>query len=142
MTGFDHVIDVNVDKYWAAQVCFCRVLGIPYHSATDPEGEFRVGKALACSLAYVPWRWLRLAAATGIYWECRLHIDMLCDEADQVRTESNAELTYQILDYTRFYLVKESTKDWPELGGLAIQKLRHLDYHEEIKTWDAELNRR
>ena len=125
------------EEDWPAGERFCRCLGIKANQGRREGETFSLPRTALAYLARKPWYWYRLFPALDEYWLCKHFIRMINWEADKYRNEKNAGLADSIVRQARQNLDRESPKDWPELGGLAVQKLAHLRYYEELKDKQA-----
>ena len=122
------------DLDWPARALFCHKMGIDVSQTPEERNDTGLGRAVLFFLLAKPWFLYRLLPAYLEYCECKLHMHMLYQEADMYRTDENAGLVDHIVAQTGQSLVRESPKDWSELCGLAMQKLAHLQYHDDLKN--------
>ena len=80
-----------------------------------------------------PWRFYRVLLVIIEYLDLKTYIRYIHSQAERVRNEKNDELADAIIDRACMSMIEEARRDWPELSGLAAQKLAHLKYHEELK---------
>lgn len=117
---------------WPAQERLCRDLGVS-HSRIGGNGEaFRLKKVLLAYLAKKPLGIFRLLSILDDYWDCRIQLHILVDEAKKFDSERNRAMIEEIIWQAGQNLIRESPGDWPELVGLFCQKLAHLRYYDEF----------
>ena len=131
----DYYLD-HQNRDWPAQERFCRKLGITL-CADSVEGNVFDFKRALLSCIVKPEYWKKVFPAFMEYCDCRLNMQILYGEADQVRTEKNTDLVDCILGQAEQSFLSEDPMDWPEVGGLISQKLLHLKYYEELRDPDV-----
>lgn len=127
-------LDCN-NKNWPAQERFCRSLRISFSWMKGEGRPFSIRKAFIAYMLSQPWHGYRLVPAMEDYVCCNMYINSLYWEAENVRTAVNGEIVDHILMQAGRDLIRESPADWPEISGLATQKLHHLDYHDDIPQY-------
>ena len=77
------------------------------------------------------------------YFDFRTHVLFLYHHAEGVRNDKNSELADDIIKSACASMKGEAKGDWPEISGLAAQKLAHLGYHDELrkKRFKAKLSK-
>jgi len=75
--------------------------------------------------------------ALEIYWECVCYIQYILHQAEALRNPENRELVDQIVAHCMEDLSANARGGWGELSGLAVQKLRHIVFYEDVKEYAA-----
>lgn len=77
--------------------------------------------------------WLALET----YWECGCYIRYILHQAEAVRKPETRELVETIVAHSMVELSGSLRGAWSELSGLAVQKLRHIGYYEDVLEYAA-----
>lgn len=75
--------------------------------------------------------------ALEMYWECGCYIKYILHQAEAVRTPETRELVEKIVAHSMEELSSSQRGAWGELSGLAVQKLRHIGYYEDVLDYAA-----
>jgi hypothetical protein len=75
--------------------------------------------------------------ALEMYWECGCYIKYVHHQAEAVRKPETQELVEKIITHSMEDLSRSVRGAWGELSGLAVQKLRHIGYYEDVLDYAA-----
>ncbi len=98
----------------------------------EERGSLSVSMMALRYFSRFPWRFFFLASELFEYMDFKSNINYLYYQAEKVVNEANEELARTIIKNACLSLERENRREWPEISGLAAQKLAHLRYHEDM----------